>query len=1050
MLSNLLNRIKDEHKVMIFSLLIGLGLWIADALVDTYIFFEGSFTDSLIVHLTGHELYFRIFMLGSFIIFSVAISNFIRKKKISEENLRRALSKVKTEKAKSESIIAAMGDGISIQDRNYKVLYQNEMHKSIIGDHIGEHCYSAYEKRDAVCEGCPVSKAFEHGKTFKTTRSATTDKGIIHVEISASPVRDSNGHIYAGIETVRDITKRIESQILLSEQANLAMLRGSIGAALTRGHNLDAMLQKCCEAFVSHLDAAFARIWILDKKKNVLSLRASAGIYTHKDGEHGQIPVGQYKIGLIAEGKKPHMSNSLLDDPRIHNHEWVKQEEMKAFAGYPLIISNTVIGVMAIFSRNPLSELTFHSLESMSDEVALGINRKQAEEALIDSEEKFRTFFEMSPIGIIINPLLSKDSHNLNNTLETATFNLAAQNFFGYSETELKQKRVSDLSFPDDMPENIILMNELLQGKRESYQMEKRYIRKDGSTAWGHISATLLKETGVVTNIMTTLIDITERKKMESLILQSKQDWENTFDSIEDMITIHDNNFNIIRANKAAQKFLDISDDEIPHLKCFHYYHGKESPPENCPSCKSLETGFATVNEFYEPHLKKHVEVGAIPRFDSQNNFSGLIHIVRDISTRKATEEELEKHRNHLEALVQDKTADLSSAINLLKDEIIQRRTAEDALRLSESKYRDLYDNAPDMYHTLNEDKIIVDCNMTEAIMLGYAKDEIIGRPLKNFLTNDSRKFLDNDYTTLQEKGAIFNLETTFIRKDGSTFPAIINVFANFDKKGTLIGSRAIARDITERKRSEAETMRAGHLASLGELAAGVAHEINNPINGIINYAEIISRKSKQGSREKDVASRIIKEGDRIANIVRSLLSFARDSKEEKTPVHIYTIMSESLALTEAQMRKDGINLKINIPHNLPPIIAQPQQIEQVFLNILSNSRYALNEKYPGEHEKKKLDIKCSAVSIDNIPYIRTVFHDYGTGIPEHILDKIMHPFFSTKASNVGTGLGLSISHGIVSDHNGKMIFDSIEGEFTNVLIDLPADKRVEHVSHPV
>ena len=1050
MLSNLLHKIKDEHKVIILSILVGLGLWVVDALVDAYVFFEQSFLDSLIFHISGHELYFRTFMLGAFIIFAVAVNKFIQRHKKSEERLTQALSKVKTEKAKSESIIAAMGDGISIQDRDFKVLYQNDMHKSIIGDHIGEYCYSAYEKRDAVCEGCPVSKAFELGKTFKTTRSTTTDKGILHVEISASPVRDSNGKIYAGIEAVRDITERIESQTLLSEQANLAMLRASIGVALTRGQNLDEMLQKSCEAFIRHLDAAFARIWILDKKKNTLSLRASAGIYTHKDGEHGQIPVGQFKIGRIAEEMKPHMSNSLLDDPRIHDHEWVKKEEMKAFAGYPLIISNRVIGVLAIFCRNPLSEMTFHSLESVSDEVALGINRKQAEEALIDSEEKFRTFFEVSPIGIIINPLLSTDSHNLNSTLETATFNRAAQNFFGYSETELKQKRVSDLSFPDDMPENITLMNELLQGKRGSYQMEKRYIRKDGSTAWGHISATLLKESGFSTNIMTTLIDITERKKMENLILQSKQDWESTFDSIEDMITIHDNNFNIMRANKAAQNFLDISADEIPHLKCFQYYHGKDSAPENCPSCKSLETGFASVNEFYEPHLNKHVEVRAIPRFDNQNSFSGLIHIVRDISRRKATEEELEKHRNHLEALVQDKTAGLSSAINLLKDEIIQRKSAEDALRLSESKYRDLYDNAPDMYHTLDEDKIIVDCNMTEALMLGYAKDEIIGRPFVNFLTNDSRKFLDTDYTTLQEKGAMFNLETTFIRKDGSTFPAIINVFANFDKNGMLIGSRAIARDITERKQSEAETMRAGHLASLGELAAGVAHEINNPINGIINYAEIISRKSKQGSREKDVASRIIKEGDRIANIVRSLLSFARDSKEQKTPVHIYTIMSESLALTEAQMRKDGINLKINIPHNLPPIIAQPQQIEQVFLNILSNSRYALNEKYPGEHDKKKLNIKCSAISIDNIPYIRTVFHDYGTGIPAKILDKIMHPFFSTKASNVGTGLGLSISHGIVSDHNGKIIFESIEGKFTNVLIDLPADTRGKQLSHSV
>jgi PAS domain S-box-containing protein len=462
----------------------------------------------------------------------------------------------------------------------------------------------------------------------------------------------------------------------------------------------------------------------------------------------------------------------------------------------------------------------------------------------------------------------------------------------------------------------------------------------------------------------------------------------------------------------------------------------------NCPSCKSLETGSASVHEFYEPHLNKHVEVSAIPRFDSNNVFSGLIHIVRDISRRKATEKELEEHRHHLEGLVKEKTVDLSSAINLLKDEIMQRRNAEKALRMSENTYRDLYDNAPDMYHTLNKDEIIIDCNKTEAMMLGYSKDDIIGRPLAHFLTQDSRKFLDSDYDTLQEKGAMFNLERTFMRKDGTTFPAIINIFANFNEHGILTGTRAIARDITELKQAEAETMRAGHLASLGELAAGVAHEINNPINGIINYAEILARKSARGSRDKDVASRIIKEGDRIANIVKSLLSFARDSKEEKNPVHVYTIMSESLALTETQMRKDGIKLKINIPDNLPPIIAQPQQIEQVFLNILSNARYALNEKYNGEHDKKILEIKCNEISIDNSPYIRTVFHDYGTGIPVRIVDKIMNPFFSTKAGNAGTGLGLSISHGIVSNHNGKLVFESNEGEFTKVLIDLPAHKQ--------
>ncbi len=244
--------------------------------------------------------------------------------------------------------------------------------------------------------------------------------------------------------------------------------------------------------------------------------------------------------------------------------------------------------------------------------------------------------------------------------------------------------------------------------------------------------------------------------------------------------------------------------------------------------------------------------------------------------------------------------------------------------------------------------------------------------------------------------------------------------------------------EITDRRMAEAETIRTGQLAALGELAAGVAHEINNPINGIINYAQLLLNKSMPGSREQDIAARIIKESDRIAHIVRSLLSFAREGKEEKHPVSIQEIITDTLSLTETQLKKDGIKLEIDIPVNLPRIIAQPQQLEQVFLNIISNSRYALNQKYPGEHKNKILEIRCKERMISKKPYARISFNDRGTGIPEDILDKVMNPFYSTKPSNIGTGLGLSISHSIIKNHAGKLIIDSIEGKFTKVIIELP------------
>jgi signal transduction histidine kinase len=244
--------------------------------------------------------------------------------------------------------------------------------------------------------------------------------------------------------------------------------------------------------------------------------------------------------------------------------------------------------------------------------------------------------------------------------------------------------------------------------------------------------------------------------------------------------------------------------------------------------------------------------------------------------------------------------------------------------------------------------------------------------------------------------------------------------------------------EITERKKAEAESLRACHLASLGELAAGVAHEVNNPINGIINYAQLLINRNKQDSKDKDIANRIIKESERIAQIVSNLLSFARDLKEEKHPVSIHKIISDSLALIVAQLKKDGINLNVNFPSDLPIIIAQPQQIEQVFLNIMSNARYALNQKNPGTNKHKVFEITAKQLTVNDQRYIRITFYDNGSGIPSGIMDKIMNPFFTTKPDGIGTGLGLSISHGIINDHGGRITVDSFEGEFTKVVIELP------------
>ena len=260
------------------------------------------------------------------------------------------------------------------------------------------------------------------------------------------------------------------------------------------------------------------------------------------------------------------------------------------------------------------------------------------------------------------------------------------------------------------------------------------------------------------------------------------------------------------------------------------------------------------------------------------------------------------------------------------------------------------------------------------------------------------------------------------------------------DDQGQVHHVIELAQDITDQIRAQVQTVRSAHLASLGELAAGVAHEINNPANGIINYAQILADRLGRESDLNDLARRIIREGEAIATIVRNLLDFARPHGEERRLVDLAEEVRESLALTAAQLRRARIECRLDIPEDLPSVRASSGQLRQVFLNIINNARYALDEKWPDGNPEKVLEIKAFTLDTDP-PKVRLVFTDAGTGIPAELLERVTNPFVTTKPVGKGTGLGLSISHGIIANHGGSLKLESLEGHYTRVRIDLPVQR---------
>ncbi len=294
----------------------------------------------------------------------------------------------------------------------------------------------------------------------------------------------------------------------------------------------------------------------------------------------------------------------------------------------------------------------------------------------------------------------------------------------------------------------------------------------------------------------------------------------------------------------------------------------------------------------------------------------------------------------------------------------------------------------------------------------------------------------------INKKETIFEKE--LLTADGSR-NFVIKLRRLMDISEKYLGTVVIFNDVTERlslleeKTQIEQTMQQNQrLQSIGTLASGVAHEINNPINGIINYGQLIKDEEKLSDEVKNYADEIISESNRVAMIVKDLLDFARGNARGKEKVDICELIKHTTSLIETVLKQDNIRLICEKSSDLPKVLCNEQQIKQVIMNLINNARDALNTKHRGNNERKIIRANCQLEKNENQRYIRLEIEDNGIGIQKENIKQVFDPFFTTKNRAEGTGLGLSICYKIIKEHQGKITVESKANEFTRFVILLP------------
>jgi PAS domain S-box-containing protein len=667
--------------------------------------------------------------------------------------------------------------------------------------------------------------------------------------------------------------------------------------------------------------------------------------------------------------------------------------------------------------------------------------KRQAVEALRESEARYRLLFERNPQPMWVYDL---------DTLAFLAVNQAAIRHYGYSRDEFLSMTLKDIRPPEDIP--ALLDNVSKVGDGIDNAGVWRHRKKDGTIIDVEITSHALEFAGRRAKLVLAN-DVTERRRAEML----QQIAQATSSTLELKTLLHTLVRKVVDVLQVERCSIYLPDERLETITDFVTIGVSESLLPLLEALKGAKLAdFPIAQQLMQATEPIVIDNAAqselLPR-----------ELTRPLGMRTTVCAPVRFGDRLIAALFLDTsnrrrfTAQEIGLIQSIANQAavaIENTRLYERVRQAEARYRDLYENAPDGYNSVDAEGVITEMNATMLNWLGYSREEVIGTMrFADLLTPEGQRKHGYAHNRCQREGRLENVELDLVRNDGRLLPARFHVVAVRDAEGRYLGCRATARDITKERELEAQLLQAQKLESLGTLVGGIAHDFNNMLSGILGFSQLMLEEIEPTNPFYDGLRRIETLSDRASDMVKQLLAFSRRGEMQKTNLWLHPYLKEIAKLLE-RMIPENIEIETGLTPEHLTVEADPTQIQQVVMNLAVNARDAMPDG--GRLRLETARVKLGAAFCQAYPdvqpgtYARLSVSDTGTGIAPEIRSRIFDPFFTTKELGKGTGLGLAMVYGIVKSHGGAIELESEVGRGTTFHVYLPLTEKPAATTAPL